>query len=908
MLSLAVIGAGPSSLSLVSYLLSRNANDSEEFCNGTLCPHVPLNDLNRDLFNTFRRPPSSEIPDPMGQFNYDYTAGREFKDFPMEKLKIRDDDEDNEHKTLSDGNSDSENECAAGNGESMEESVQEDSLNTKSIDWKEDGKIKVFDCNGTWMQEWNTLFNSFNIPTLRSPHGSHPAPNHPMSMLALAKHKNTEESSLFQLKATKKMHHGIHVVPSSKLFEEFCNLVVERYTPKDDILVHAKVIDIEVIYRKNNDDKNGNNNEAEAEDEKKYHYFKITIDEMVHKEVQRKYVYAKRVVFAGGSRQTYNMPNFPVSIPMNSSFKESKVPNGDIDKECFSLDNQEMQYLTTDASTFYSDMRKENDLFNMSKRIDTEEKEDSHTRIEKRLEIPQYALRHAWHIYQDLPSCKNAEYQNAIKNVTVHAEKAWEDKTLKVHGVKTTNGNDNLLRFSEGENSYYSANDHRLRLGAKDVMVTGTFKNHNVIEKVNIAGYHLHEDYQSHLIDKCVYKNTMRGALSNTLENEKLLIIGGGLTSSHLCKTAFLHGCTDITLLVRSKLNVKQFDNSNSWLDNKTRKKRLSNFRGKSITERFQFINDVHFPTSITPEASLVLDNLIQIGVVKVFEDTIVSEATYKNCIEDIASLISLKEDEESAQRVNTSISNKDKSFWDVELMDVYTGELIVDTKQHLKKKTPLLSSLTVSEKIKRNKKCRKNKRKDLSCSHKNRCPAHINKSNSIPGEGGAEGDGDLSGDCNQDQEECFSCDNKSFNIHDPQKRKHMFHRIWCATGDNMDFKADPILSRLNDQIPAPSHRNMPILTENCRWLPKDCKSNCTHIECFNNSDRTFRKASDSNVDVWIMGSFAALVLGPDAYNLTGSRRATCLIAADIRKSMFCARHCNKCKCNKTANQEMKSN
>ena len=42
------------------------------------------------------------------------------------------------------------------------------------------------------------------------------------------------------------------------------------------------------------------------------------------------------------------------------------------------------------------------------------------------------------------------------------------------------------------------------------------------------------------------------------------------------------------------------------------------------------------------------------------------------------------------------------------------------------------------------------------------------------------------------------------------------------------------------------------------------------------------------------MGSFAALILGPDAYNLTGSRRATCLIAEDIKKSVFRARYSSK--------------
>ena len=50
MLSLAIIGAGPSSLSLVTYLLANNSNESDEFRDGTLCSHIPLNDLSNELF------------------------------------------------------------------------------------------------------------------------------------------------------------------------------------------------------------------------------------------------------------------------------------------------------------------------------------------------------------------------------------------------------------------------------------------------------------------------------------------------------------------------------------------------------------------------------------------------------------------------------------------------------------------------------------------------------------------------------------------------------------------------------------------------------------------------------------------------------------------------------------------
>merc|ERR1712146_35396 len=396
---------------------------------------------------------------------------------------------------------------------------------------------------------------------------------------------------------------------------------------------------------------------------------------------------------------------------------------------------------------------------------------------------------------------------------------------------------------------------------------------------------------QSRIVDKCLFKNTMRGALSNTLEGEKLLIVGGGLTSTHLCKTAFLHGCTDIILVVRTQLNVKQFDNTNSWLDNKTRKKRLGQFRGKSIQERMNFINDVHFPTSITPEASMVLDNLIEAGVVKVLEDTIVSDAKYKNSTATSTSF----EDESK-----DNVCKTEKSHWEIELMDVFTGKLLENIDNQNQPKQKLLSSLTVSERIKRKesreKKCTLSKRK------KRKGKSHCCSVSANDGKND-ETTQDKSNSTTCNKMECKSpsepspedslCENARINCKDP--RKQVFHRIWCATGDNMDFRADPILSRLDDQIPVKSHQNMPILTENCRWLPEVRSSMLTpREECYSYAFCSFRKSEKSAINFWIMGSFAALTLGPDAYNLTGSRRATCLIAKDINKSIFRARHSSK--------------
>ena len=186
MLSLAIIGAGPSSLSLVTYLLSNNANESDEFRDGTLCSHVPLNDLSHELLNTHARPQSSTIPDRFGKKENDYINSGEFQeDLCFEVTNIREqeanvnkeakpsDDVDScSNKKLNEGSScDRDADCAS---------------KVKLVDeMEENGEIKVFDSNGTWMQEWNNLFESFNIPTLRSPHGSHPAPTHPMSLLQL---------------------------------------------------------------------------------------------------------------------------------------------------------------------------------------------------------------------------------------------------------------------------------------------------------------------------------------------------------------------------------------------------------------------------------------------------------------------------------------------------------------------------------------------------------------------------------------------------------------------------------------------------------------------------------------------------------------------------------------------------
>ena len=72
--------------------------------------------------------------------------------------------------------------------------------------------------------------------------------------------------------------------------------------------------------------------------------------------------------------------------------------------------------------------------------------------------------------------------------------------------------------------------------------------------------------------------------------------------------------------------------------------------------------------------------------------------------------------------------------------------------------------------------------------------------------------------------------------------------RIWVATGSQLDIQQLPLFSNVLKQCPIEVVDGLPILTENLRWKDRE---------------------------LYLMGGFAGLQVGPTARNLSGARMAS---------------------------------
>jgi len=75
---------------------------------------------------------------------------------------------------------------------------------------------------------------------------------------------------------------------------------------------------------------------------------------------------------------------------------------------------------------------------------------------------------------------------------------------------------------------------------------------------------------------------------------------------------------------------------------------------------------------------------------------------------------------------------------------------------------------------------------------------------------------------------------------------EEVFTRIWCATGSEVHLDAHPLLSHIQDQCPTPVEGGLPCITDWLSWR--------------------------EDVELYVLGAYAGLVLGPDAQNLMGAR------------------------------------
>jgi len=111
------------------------------------------------------------------------------------------------------------------------------------------------------------------------------------------------------------------------------------------------------------------------------------------------------------------------------------------------------------------------------------------------------------------------------------------------------------------------------------------------------------------------------------LTGEKILIVGGGLTSGHLAKGAINLGAT-VTLMTRKQLQAKIFDADPGWLGPKY----LKDFHSETDWDkRYQQIQQARNGGSMTPDIMLQLSRAANEGKVRIDECCQVEDAQWKD-------------------------------------------------------------------------------------------------------------------------------------------------------------------------------------------------------------------------------------------------------------------------------------
>lgn len=110
-----------------------------------------------------------------------------------------------------------------------------------------------------------------------------------------------------------------------------------------------------------------------------------------------------------------------------------------------------------------------------------------------------------------------------------------------------------------------------------------------------------------------------------TLANQKLLIVGGGLTSGHLAIGAISRGAK-VVISMRRKLQEKIFDADAGWLGPKYLK---GFFAESDFAKRFAMIQQARNGGSMTPAMGIKLRQQVRHGKLKIQENTQVVEAEW---------------------------------------------------------------------------------------------------------------------------------------------------------------------------------------------------------------------------------------------------------------------------------------
>lgn len=125
----------------------------------------------------------------------------------------------------------------------------------------QDGRIKVIDKFGDWLHAWNSNFDAYEIQHLRSAADVHPGPHDMRELLAFAHktHRNLNDYDLVYMNHMQRktssfksqandptVYRGPYVMPSTKLFKDYNNLLIRAYG-LEDVVQKNVVTSVEIL-------------------------------------------------------------------------------------------------------------------------------------------------------------------------------------------------------------------------------------------------------------------------------------------------------------------------------------------------------------------------------------------------------------------------------------------------------------------------------------------------------------------------------------------------------------------------------------------------------------------------------------------------------------------------------------
>lgn len=111
----------------------------------------------------------------------------------------------------------------------------------------------------------------------------------------------------------------------------------------------------------------------------------------------------------------------------------------------------------------------------------------------------------------------------------------------------------------------------------------------------------------------------------------RLVVVGGGLTSAHLCSLAQKIGYTKITLLCRSTLKVKHFDASLDWVGRYKNVEFSKFYSTSNPKERLKIIKSAREGGSLNPSAMERLHQLEKCGVLTILQEVSILDVLWNS-------------------------------------------------------------------------------------------------------------------------------------------------------------------------------------------------------------------------------------------------------------------------------------